>query len=140
MSAADSGTSPPRAAQLLMRKLPAIAIALAVLAALVALGSGLGHRLGLWDYRFGFLLLRGAAWTGLAGALACLAATVWAICRASSGDWTICRVSISMRFGCRPSTPRPCTILATMWPIIAILIPCLAIWKPSTVCSLKPAG
>jgi uncharacterized protein (DUF1499 family) len=62
-----------------MRKLSALAIAVAALAALAALASGLGHRFGLWDYRLGFLLLRAAAWTGLAGALACLAAAAWAV-------------------------------------------------------------
>lgn len=79
MSPAESGTSPAPAAQLIMRKLPAIAFGLAVLAALAALASGLGHRFGLWDYRFGFMLLRAAAWTGLAGALACVAAALWAV-------------------------------------------------------------
>ncbi len=62
-----------------MRKFAAFAFGLAVLAALAALGAGLGHRFGLWDYRFGFQLLRGAAWAGLAGALGCLAAAVWAV-------------------------------------------------------------
>jgi len=68
-----------------MPKLPAFAIALALLAALAALASGLGHRFGLWDYRFGFVLLRGAAWAGLAGALACLAAAAWAVRRRALG-------------------------------------------------------
>ncbi|MGH8738684.1 MAG: DUF1499 domain-containing protein, partial [Burkholderiales bacterium] len=62
-----------------MRKFVAGAFGLALLASLAALAAGLGHRFGLWDYRFGFLVLRGAAWSGLAGALGCLAAAVWAL-------------------------------------------------------------
>ncbi|HUJ85247.1 MAG TPA: DUF1499 domain-containing protein [Burkholderiales bacterium] len=62
-----------------MRRFAAFAFGLAVLASLAALAAGLGHRLGLWDYRIGFLVLRAAAWAGLAGALGCLAAAVWAL-------------------------------------------------------------
>ena len=62
-----------------MRKFAAFAFGLAVLASFAALAAGLGHRFGLWDYRVGFLLLRGAAWAGLAGALGCLGAAVWAL-------------------------------------------------------------
>lgn len=79
MSPAETGTSSDAAAQSFMRKLPAAAFGIAALAALGALASGLGHRFGLWGYGFGFLLLRVAAWTGLAGALACAAAAVWAV-------------------------------------------------------------
>jgi hypothetical protein len=68
-----------------MRNLAAFAFGLAVLAALAALASGLGHRFGLWDYRFGFELLRGAAWTGVAGALGCAATAVWAVRTRSLG-------------------------------------------------------
>lgn len=62
-----------------MRRFAALAFGLAALAALTALAAGLGHRFGLWDYAFGFALLRGAAWAGLAGALGCLAAAAWAV-------------------------------------------------------------
>ena len=55
------------------------------LGALAALAAGLGNRFGLWDYRFGFQLLRGAAWAGLAGALGCIAAAVWAVRARSLG-------------------------------------------------------
>ena len=62
-----------------MRKFAAFAFGLAVLGSLAALGAGLGHRFGLWDFRVGFLVLRGAAWAGLAGAFGCLATAVWAL-------------------------------------------------------------
>jgi uncharacterized protein (DUF1499 family) len=69
----------------MMRKFAAFAFGLAVLAALAALASGLGHRFGLWGYRFGFELLRDAAWAGVAGALGCVAAVVWAVRARSLG-------------------------------------------------------
>ena len=53
------------------------AMALALLAALVLLASGLGNRWGFWDYRVAFRLLGWAAWGGLAGAVLSLAAIVW---------------------------------------------------------------
>jgi uncharacterized protein (DUF1499 family) len=68
-----------------MRRFAALAFGLAVLASLAALAAGLGHRFGLWDYRIGFLVLRGAAWAGLAGALGCLAAAAWALRRRALG-------------------------------------------------------
>jgi len=55
-----------------------LAFGVAMLGAAAMLASGLGNRFGLWDYRFAFALLRVAAWTGAAGALLCLAATVLA--------------------------------------------------------------
>jgi len=79
VSPAERASSRRAAGWPLLRRLPALAFALAALAASVALASGLGHRLGLWDFRFGFELLRAAAWTGLAGALACAAAAAWAL-------------------------------------------------------------
>jgi len=45
--------------------LPGFAIAL--VSALAALLSGLGHRWGWWDYRLGFTVLKWAAWGGAAG-------------------------------------------------------------------------
>lgn len=53
----------------MMRAFAYVAFAVAALAALTALASGPGHRFGLWDYGFGFTLLRIAAWAGVAGAL-----------------------------------------------------------------------
>jgi uncharacterized protein (DUF1499 family) len=40
---------------------------IALVSALAALLSGLGHRWGWWDYRLGFTVLRWAAWGGVAG-------------------------------------------------------------------------
>ncbi len=53
------------------------AASFALLAGVAALASGVGHRFGLWDYRFAFALLRYAAWTGIAGALLSLVALGW---------------------------------------------------------------
>jgi uncharacterized protein (DUF1499 family) len=55
-----------------------LAFGVAMLGAAAMLASGLGNRIGLWDYRFAFSLLRMAAWTGAAGALLCLAAALLA--------------------------------------------------------------
>ena len=63
----------------MMRTFAYVAFAIAALAALTALASGPGHRFGLWDYGFGFTLLRIAAWAGVAGALLSLAAGAWAL-------------------------------------------------------------
>jgi uncharacterized protein (DUF1499 family) len=41
---------------------------IALVGALAALLSGLGHRWGWWDYRLGFTILKWAAWGGGAGA------------------------------------------------------------------------
>ena len=40
---------------------------IALVSALAALLSGLGHRWGWWDYRLGFAVLKWAAWVGVAG-------------------------------------------------------------------------
>jgi uncharacterized protein (DUF1499 family) len=63
----------------MMRTFAYVAFAIAALAALTALASGLGHRFGLWTYGFGFTLLGVAAWAGAAGALLSLAAGAWAL-------------------------------------------------------------
>ena len=55
-----------------------VAFAVAMLGAAAMLASGLGNRFGLWDYRFAFALLGVAAWTGAAGALACIVASALA--------------------------------------------------------------
>ncbi|MGB5344856.1 MAG: DUF1499 domain-containing protein [Woeseia sp.] len=49
-------------------KLSKIALSIAVIAALLLLVAGPGTRLGLWDFRFGFLLMRWALFVGLAAA------------------------------------------------------------------------
>ena len=53
------------------------AIALAAVAA--ALLSGLGHRWGWWSYQTGFLVLKGAAWCGVAAAALSLFALIVAV-------------------------------------------------------------
>ncbi|MGB5580751.1 MAG: DUF1499 domain-containing protein [Woeseia sp.] len=45
------------------------ALSFAVIAALLLLVAGPGTRLGLWDFRFGFLLMRWALFVGLAAAV-----------------------------------------------------------------------
>ena len=49
-------------------KFPRFALALAVIAALMLLASGVGTRLSLWDFGTGFGVLRWAAYVGLAAA------------------------------------------------------------------------
>lgn len=49
-------------------KLPKIALFVAVAAAVLLLVAGPGSRLGLWEFRFGFQLLRWAFFAGAAGA------------------------------------------------------------------------
>lgn len=55
----------------LVRTLLGIGLALAIAAALAGLASGLGHKLGFWDFRAGFALLRWSVY----GALAAVALT-----------------------------------------------------------------
>jgi uncharacterized protein (DUF1499 family) len=50
-------------------KLPRFALALAAIAAIMLLASGVGTRLSLWDFRTGFGVLRWAAFVGLAAAV-----------------------------------------------------------------------
>ena len=49
---------------------------LALLCALAALSSGVGYRLGGWDYQFGFAILKWAAYGGVAAALVSLIGAV----------------------------------------------------------------
>ena len=49
-------------------------LALACVAACTVVASGFGARFGLWDFRFGFVLLRWAAYAGIALALLALVA------------------------------------------------------------------
>jgi uncharacterized protein (DUF1499 family) len=48
--------------------LPAAAFSLAILASLAAALAGFGHRWGWWHYRTGFMVLKGAAYIGIAAA------------------------------------------------------------------------
>ena len=50
-------------------KFPRFALALAIIAAVMLLASGVGTRLSLWDFRIGFGVLRWAAIVGLAAAV-----------------------------------------------------------------------
>jgi uncharacterized protein (DUF1499 family) len=61
------------------RRVVAAGLLLALVAGLAAMASGLGTRVGLWEYRFGFRLLRWAAWGGLAGAGLSLVGIVFAL-------------------------------------------------------------
>ncbi|HEX8391630.1 MAG TPA: DUF1499 domain-containing protein [Longimicrobium sp.] len=54
--------------------LAAVALALALLAVLLLLLSGPGTRMGLWDFRMGFSLMRWAAYAGIAAVIAALLA------------------------------------------------------------------
>jgi len=56
--------------------LPAAAFALAVLAGIAATLAGFGHRWGWWHYRTGFMVLKGAAYLGVAAAIVSLAGLV----------------------------------------------------------------
>ncbi len=60
-----------------MKLLQRLALLVALLGLAMLVGSGVFTRLGVWDFRFGFTLLRYAAYVGLAGAaLALLALAV----------------------------------------------------------------
>ena len=52
----------------LLRVVASLGLGIAVISALAALLSGLGHRWEWWDYRFGFTMVKWAAWGGVAGA------------------------------------------------------------------------
>jgi uncharacterized protein (DUF1499 family) len=52
---------------------------IALAAAAAALLAGLGHRWGWWSYQSGFLILRGAAWSGVAAAALSLFAIMVAV-------------------------------------------------------------
>lgn len=58
-------------------KLSRLPLALAVLAALALLLAGPGTRLGLWDFRVGFTLMRYAAYGGIAAGALGLAGLLW---------------------------------------------------------------
>lgn len=65
-------------------RLTAFALAVSVIAALAALVSGPGNRVGWWDYRWAFSMLGAAMAIGLVGALLSLAAGIWALRRHAS--------------------------------------------------------
>ncbi len=57
--------------------LSSIGLVLSVLAGLTAIASGLGWRLDLWHFRFGFKILEWAAYGALGGAAVSLIALLW---------------------------------------------------------------
>jgi len=62
-------------------RIAALGLALAVLAAVAAVASGLGSRAELWSFRTGFQVLRWAAWGGLAAAVLSAVGLVAALAR-----------------------------------------------------------
>jgi uncharacterized protein (DUF1499 family) len=61
----------------MMRRLRRFAPAISGLAVLLFLAAGPGTRMGLWDFRTGFLLLRWGAYLGIAGAGLGILALLW---------------------------------------------------------------
>jgi uncharacterized protein (DUF1499 family) len=55
-------------------KVARVPLILALVSAAILVGSGYGARFGVWDYRFGFQLVRWSLYTGLATAVLALAA------------------------------------------------------------------
>jgi uncharacterized protein (DUF1499 family) len=78
-------------------KLAHVPIALAVLSALALVASGYGARYGVWDWRFGFQLLRGSLFAGLATAALALIALIVPRFRAGHG-WGLA-VALVIGFG-----------------------------------------
>lgn len=68
-----------------LRRFAAFALGVSLVAALGALVSGPGNRVGWWDYRWAFSMLGVAAGIGLVGALLSLVAGIWALRRHASG-------------------------------------------------------
>src|SRR5262249_15814585 len=69
-------------------KLAHVPVVLAVLAAIALVVSGVGGRLGVWDFGFGFLLLRWSLYVGLATAV--LAVLMLVVPRARGGrGWSL---------------------------------------------------
>ncbi|HET7097025.1 MAG TPA: DUF1499 domain-containing protein [Casimicrobiaceae bacterium] len=69
-------------------KLANVPIVLAVLAALVLVASGYGTQFGVWDFRFGFTLLRWSLYAGLVAAAVAVIALVIPRARAGRG-WSL---------------------------------------------------
>jgi uncharacterized protein (DUF1499 family) len=61
---------------LVISLLPAAGFSLAILAGLAAALAGFGHRWGWWHYRTGFMVLKGAAYIGIAAAAVSLAGLI----------------------------------------------------------------
>jgi len=67
---------------------PVALVAFAVLSALALIASGFGARFGVWDFRFGFALLRWSLYAALAAAALALIALVFPRVRSGRG-WTL---------------------------------------------------
>jgi uncharacterized protein (DUF1499 family) len=65
-----------RGQPLVIALLPAAGFSLAVLSGLAAALAGFGHRWGWWHYRTGFMVLKGAAYLGIAAAAVSLAGLI----------------------------------------------------------------
>ncbi|NNL55423.1 MAG: DUF1499 domain-containing protein [Woeseia sp.] len=77
-------------------KLAKIALTFAVVAALLLLVAGPGTRLGLWDFRFGFLLMRWALFVGLAAAVVSVILLLIPKTRAGNGTLLVVAVLVSL--------------------------------------------
>ena len=78
-------------------KLPRLALALAVLAALMLLSAGIGTRLSLWEFGTGFGVMRWAVFVGLAAA-AC-ACVMLLVARTRRGNGLILAVALLLGLG-----------------------------------------
>ena len=78
-------------------KLSKIALSIAVIAALLLLVAGPGSRLGLWDFRLGFLLLRWAFFAGLGAAG--LALILIVIPKTRAGSSTVLAIALLVGLG-----------------------------------------
>ncbi|NTW65638.1 MAG: DUF1499 domain-containing protein [Nitrospirae bacterium] len=65
-----------RGQPLVIALLPEVGFSLAVLAGLAAALAGFGHRWGWWHYRTGFMVLKGAAYVGIAAAAVSVAGLI----------------------------------------------------------------
>lgn len=77
-------------------KLAKIALTFAVVAALLLLVAGPGTRLGLWDFRFGFLLMRWALFVGLAAAVVSVILLLIPKTRAGNGTLLVVAVLVGL--------------------------------------------
>lgn len=70
-------------------KLSRLALLLAAIAAFLLLIGGPGTRLGLWDFREGFLMMRWAAYLGLAALVMALTLLIFPRTRMGQGIWLL---------------------------------------------------
>ena len=89
-------------------RIAVLGFALAVVAAVAAVSSGLGSRADLWSFRTGFQILRWAAWGGLAAAVLSL-------------------LGVGLAFGARPAELRSRALLLGATGLVIGLVP---VWVP----------